>query len=50
MDEKIYTQDEIQELLEDVRVLVSDLGWDYERLTQGGQGIYNELCHKLGIE
>lgn len=48
--EKIYTQDEIQELLQDVRVLVNDLGWDYERLTRGGQGIYNELCNKLGID
>lgn len=50
MEEGIYTQDTIQELLQDVRVLVTDLGWDYERLTQGGQSIYNELCHKLGIE
>ena len=50
VEKKIYTQDEIQDLLEDVRSLVSDLGWDYERLTKGGQGIYNELCNKLGID
>lgn len=48
--EKIYTQDEIQDLLKDVRFLVSDLGWDYERLTRGGQDIYDELCNKLGID
>jgi len=50
MEEGIYTQDTIQELLEDVRVLVTDLGWDYERMSQSGKGIYNELCDKLGIE
>ena len=30
--------------------LVCDLGWDYQRLSQGGQGVYNELCDLLGIE
>lgn len=30
--------------------LVYDLGWDYERLSQSGKGVYNELCDLLGIE
>lgn len=50
VEEKIYTQDEIQEFVEDIRSLVSDLGWDYERFTRGGKDVYNELCNKLGID
>ena len=37
-------------LLEEVRNLVADLGWEYERMSQCGKGAYNELCDKLGIE
>lgn len=50
MKDKIYTQDEIQELLEDVRVLVSDLGFDYDRMSRSGKDIYDELCEKIGID
>lgn len=50
MENKIYTQDKIQELLYDVQQLVTDLGWDYERLTRGGKDIYDELCKKLNID
>lgn len=48
--EKIYTQDEIQDLLKDIIPLVSDLGWDYERMSRGGKDIYDELCNKLSID
>ena len=39
-----------KKLIEELKNLVYDLGWDYERMSQSGQSIYNELCHKLGIE
>jgi hypothetical protein len=50
MKDKIYTQDEIQDLLQDIRGLVTDLGFDYERLSKSGKEIYDELCEKLGID
>jgi hypothetical protein len=37
-------------LLAEVRNLIYDLGWEYERMSQSGKGVYNELCDKLGIE
>lgn len=46
----IVTQDEIQKLLYDVQQLVTDLGWDYERMSRSGKDTYDELCEKLGIE
>lgn len=39
-----------KKLIEELKNLVYDLGWDYERMSQSGQGVYNELCDKLGIE
>jgi hypothetical protein len=39
-----------EKLLAEVKNLIYDLGWDYERMSQSGKGIYNELCDKLGIE
>ena len=27
---------------------VDDLGWDYERMSEGGQKVYKKLCKKLG--
>jgi len=50
MENTIFTQDQIQELLYDVQQLVTDLGWDYERLTRGGKDTYDELCKKLNID
>ena len=32
----------------DIRDLVDDLGWDYERMSEGGQEVYKKLCKKLG--
>ena len=32
----------------DIKDLVDDLGWDYERMSEGGQEIYKKLCEKLG--
>lgn len=50
MRDKIYTQDEIQGLLDDLRTIVSHLGEDYERLTRSGKDCYDDLCLLLGIE
>jgi hypothetical protein len=49
MENKIYTQDEIQDLIQDLRGLVSDLGFEYERLSRSGKNIYDELCELLDI-
>ena len=37
-------------LINEVVQLVHDLGWDYERMSTSGKGVYNELCDLLGIE
>lgn len=50
MKGRIFTQDEIQDLLEDVQHLVSDLGFDYARLSNSGREVYDELCDKLNID
>lgn len=34
----------------DIRELVEDLGWDYDRMSSSGQETYNKLCHILGIQ
>jgi hypothetical protein len=36
--------------LQRIQTLVFDLGWDYQRMSQSGQGVYNELCNELNIE
>lgn len=47
---KIFTQDEIQDLLEELQTLVFNLGDDYERLTRSGKDSYDDLCMVLNIE
>jgi hypothetical protein len=34
----------------DIKDLVIDLGWDYQRMSQGGQEVYEKLCEILEIE
>jgi len=48
--EKIYTQDEIQDLLTAIIHLVDDLSWDYDRLSSGGKETLDKLHELLGIE
>jgi len=36
--------------IEKVKFLVDELGWDYQRMTEGGQEIYDMLCNTLGLE
>ncbi len=34
--------------LEKTKDLVDDLGWDYQRMSEGGQETYKKLCKSLG--
>ena len=34
--------------LEKIKDLVDDLGWDYQRMSEGGQKTYKKLCKSLG--
>tara|TARA_B110000977_G_scaffold193580_1_gene268750 strand:- start:275 stop:529 length:255 start_codon:yes stop_codon:yes gene_type:complete len=36
--------------LGDIKVLVSSLGWDYQRMSQSGKEVYMELCDLLDID
>lgn len=36
--------------IEDIRTLVLNLGWDYDRMSQSGQEVYEKLCEILEIE
>ena len=48
--EKIYAQDEIQDLLTAIIHLVDDLNWDYDRLSSSGKETLDNLSEILGIE
>jgi len=48
--EKIYTQDEIQNLLTAIIHLVDDLNWDYDRMSSSGKQTLDNLSELLGIE
>jgi len=50
IDDTLYTQDEIQDLIQELRGLVSDLGFEYERLSRSGKDTYDEICELLDIE
>lgn len=41
--EKIFTQDEVNEILESIEDMVSDLGWEYDRMSSSGQETYDKL-------
>ena len=49
-ENKVFTQDEIQDLLEELQTLMFHLGEDYERLTRSGKDTYDDLCMVLKIE
>jgi len=34
----------------EIKDLVDDLGWDYDRMSEGGKETYKKLCLKLGWE
>jgi hypothetical protein len=50
MQDKIYTQDEIQDLIEELQTLTINLGEDYQRLSRSGKDAYDDLCMVLNIE
>ena len=37
-------------LMEEIRDLVEDLGWEYQRMSTSGKAVYRELCLALGWE
>jgi hypothetical protein len=36
--------------LKRIQTFVSDLGWDYDRMSQSGKEVYEKLCNELNIE
>ena len=45
--EKIFTQDEVNDILSSIEEKVGDLGWDYERMSASGQETYDKLVKYL---
>ena len=45
--EKIFTQDEVNDILTEIIELVEDLEFDYQRMSQSGKEIYNNLRNYL---
>lgn len=41
--EKIFTQDEVNDILESIEYLVGDLGWEYDRMSSSGKETYDKL-------
>ena len=41
--EKIFTQDEVNDILSNIEDMVDNLGWDYDRMSQSGKATYDEL-------
>jgi hypothetical protein len=33
----------------DIKDLIEDLGWEYERMSSSGQETYDKLCELMGI-
>ena len=43
--ETTITNDDAGKLLD----LISELGWDYQRMSVSGREIYDEICHLLNM-
>lgn len=37
-------------MIADVKDLITDLGWDYDRMSTSGQEVYDKLCELLEIQ
>ena len=48
--EKIFTQDEVNEILESIEDMVGDLGWEYDRMSSSGQETYDKLVVLTNIQ
>lgn len=33
-----------------IKLLVIDLGWEYDRMTTSGQETYDKICEELGLQ
>lgn len=45
--EKIFTQDEVNDILTEIKGMVDDLGFDEQRMSQSGKLIYNNLVNYI---
>jgi hypothetical protein len=45
--EKIFTQDEVNDILTEIKDMVDDLGWDEQRMSQSGKMTYNNLVNYI---
>jgi len=45
--EKIFTQDEVKDILKEIIDMVDDLGWEHQRMSTSGQETYDKLCDYL---
>ena len=39
----------VNELGDKLLSLITDLGWDYQRMSMRGRETYDEICHLLGM-
>jgi hypothetical protein len=37
-------------MIADIKDLIADLGWDYDRMSSSGQETYDKLCELLDIQ
>jgi hypothetical protein len=37
-------------MLADIKDLIEDLGWEYDRMSSSGQETYDKLCELLDIQ
>jgi hypothetical protein len=45
--EKIFTQDEVKDILKEIIDMVDDLGWEHQRMSTSGQETYEKLYDYL---
>ena len=45
--EKIFTQDEVKDILKEIIDMVDDLGWEEQRMSTSGQETYERLVNYL---
>ena len=45
--EKIFTQDEVKDILREIIDMVGDLGWEEQRMSTSGQETYERLVNYL---
>ena len=45
--EKIFTQDEVNDILKEIINMVDDLGWEHQRMSTSGQETYDKLWDYL---